>query len=401
MSASHLRRNAQLSPEQRQLAKAYHLHLDEQTLRLLAQERARADRNAQPLSLILFDITILSRAPLFLEQFIRIVTDRTRVTDHIGWLDRTHLALILPETPGAGAQTLQQEINMKYEAYAQPVSSQTFTYPQQSIPALAETVKSHNPGSGRDKGPPATEENADHADAGGKAVPPVSQQSFARIEPLLLPATTVCKRGLDLLAASLAVVFFAPLLLLIALGIKFASRGPVLYQQTRVGYLGRPFKLLKFRTMHSGARKDLHSDYLKELIHKDRPMVKLDAQSDPRIFPFGRFLRQTGLDELPQLVNVLKGEMSLVGPRPCLPYEAENYSLWHWRRLDCMPGMTGLWQISGKNETTFKEMVRLDIAYTNRRSVWFDLKIMLMTIPSIIKQARAHSHPTIRPVVRG
>jgi lipopolysaccharide/colanic/teichoic acid biosynthesis glycosyltransferase len=126
-----------------------------------------------------------------------------------------------------------------------------------------------------------------------------------------------------------------------------------------------------------------HEAHLKELIRSDRPMEKLDTGRDPRIIPGGRVLRKMCIDELPQLVNVLRGEMSLVGPRPCLPYEAEDYLRWHSHRFDVLPGLTGLWQVSGKNRLSFKQMIRLDIAYCQRMSPWLDLTIMLRTVPTI------------------
>ena len=141
--------------------------------------------------------------------------------------------------------------------------------------------------------------------------------------------------------------------------------------------------LFKFRTMHTNAATDSHRQHLQNLIKSERPMIKLDAQRDPRLVPLGSLLRASGLDELPQLLNVLRGDMSLVGPRPCIPYEYEMYEPWHHQRLDAVPGLTGLWQVSGKNRTTFEQMVRLDIDYAKRKSLWLDLKIILMTLPAL------------------
>jgi hypothetical protein len=127
-----------------------------------------------------------------------------------------------------------------------------------------------------------------------------------------------------------------------------------------------------------------HQDYLNELIKTEKPMTKLDKYNDPRIIPFGKLLRKTSIDELPQLLNVLRGEMSLVGPRPCLPYEANEYLKWHKYRFDIKPGMTGLWQVSGKNRLSFKEMIRLDILYSKRMRFWLDIWILIKTIPTLI-----------------
>ncbi len=166
---------------------------------------------------------------------------------------------------------------------------------------------------------------------------------------------------------------------LIALCVKFGSKGPVLFRQQRVGYKGRPFTCFKFRTMQAGADIQSHKNYTQQLIKSQEAMVKLDNEKDPRVIPGGRWLRALGLDELPQLLNVLRGDMSFVGPRPCIPYEYEMYEPWHCRRLDAVPGLTGLWQVSGKNRTTFEEMVKLDITYSIRKSLWLDLRIMVKT----------------------
>ena len=142
----------------------------------------------------------------------------------------------------------------------------------------------------------------------------------------------------------------------------------------------------KFRTMFVNADTNIHRGHLDHLMDSDTPLVKMDAKGDPRIIPFGRLLRATGLDELPQLINVLRGEMSLVGPRPCIPYEYDKYQRWQKERFNTLPGLTGLWQVGGKNKTTFTEMVCLDIRYARTRTWWLDLKILLKTFPAIMLQ---------------
>jgi lipopolysaccharide/colanic/teichoic acid biosynthesis glycosyltransferase len=194
------------------------------------------------------------------------------------------------------------------------------------------------------------------------------------------------KRGMDVVVALLALLLLSPLFLLIALFIKIVSPGPVFFRQTRVGRLGRRFDIWKFRTMNVDADSSAHENHLEALISRDQPMEKLDAQDDPRIIPCGKLIRQTGVDELPQLFNVLRGEMSLVGPRPCIPYEAEKFLLWQRARFDALPGITGLWQVSGKNRTTFQEMIRLDIRYARNVSFWLDVKILCKTVPAILEQ---------------
>jgi exopolysaccharide biosynthesis polyprenyl glycosylphosphotransferase len=210
-------------------------------------------------------------------------------------------------------------------------------------------------------------------------------------EPLSQGARLV-KRAFDIFAAALALVLLAPLWVLMALLIKLDSKGPVLYRQERVGMDGRIFLFLKFRTMRTGADDRVHREYQKRYIEGRpetnlgdslRPVYKL--HDDPRVTRTGRWLRRTSLDELPQLLNVLRGDMSLVGPRPPIPYEVEAYALWHRKRLDMKPGMTGLWQVSGRNRLSFDEMVRLDLFYIENWTLWLDLKIMLRTLPVLLR----------------
>jgi len=206
------------------------------------------------------------------------------------------------------------------------------------------------------------------------------------LDPHVLFRIPLGKRAIDILGSLVALLLLSPLFVLVALFIRIVSTGPVLFRQKRVGYLGRVLTMWKFRTMHVNADATLHRNYLQELIHNENVMTKLDNGRDPRIIPFGHLIRATGIDELPQLINVLLGDMSLVGPRPCLPYEAYEYHPWQMRRFDAVPGLTGLWQVSGKNRTTFKEMMRLDIGYARKRSFLLDLMIVLKTIPAIVVQ---------------
>ena len=194
------------------------------------------------------------------------------------------------------------------------------------------------------------------------------------------------KRTLDVTCTLVAAPLLLPLGFLIALMIKIVSPGPVLFRQERVGYRGQRFTCFKFRTMTVQADSRVHHEHLVGLMTSDRPMLKLDGAGDSRLIRCGLLLRSLGLDELPQLINVLHGEMSLVGPRPCIPYECQNYQPRHWRRFETLPGLTGLWQVSGKNRTTFEEMIDLDIRYVETCSPLLDLKILARTIPAIIGQ---------------
>jgi lipopolysaccharide/colanic/teichoic acid biosynthesis glycosyltransferase len=198
------------------------------------------------------------------------------------------------------------------------------------------------------------------------------------------------KRPFDLVVAGLLLAVLSPLLLVIALLVCLTSRGPILFRQERVGEGGRRFRMLKFRSMSADAPTDPHRDYAVAYIQGLAPQLASEQgllyklASDPRVTPVGRILRKLSLDELPQLWNVVRGEMSLVGPRPPLPYEVELYQPAHRARLEATPGMTGLWQVSGRNRTTFEEMVALDLEYIERCSLAFDLRILARTIPVVL-----------------
>jgi lipopolysaccharide/colanic/teichoic acid biosynthesis glycosyltransferase len=194
------------------------------------------------------------------------------------------------------------------------------------------------------------------------------------------------KRAIDIACCVAALPLLALCTLAMTLMTKVVSPGPVFFRQERVGLKGRRFKIFKFRTMYVNADTTVHQKHLTQLIGSNAPMMKLDARSDRRLIPGGWILRASGLDELPQIINVFRGDMSIIGPRPCVPYEYEQFLPWQRARFDAMPGLTGLWQISGKNRTTFEEMVRLDIHYAHHLSFWLDVKIVLLTIPALIVQ---------------
>jgi lipopolysaccharide/colanic/teichoic acid biosynthesis glycosyltransferase len=198
------------------------------------------------------------------------------------------------------------------------------------------------------------------------------------------------KRVIDVFGSCFALIMFSPLFLMIAAAIKATSSGPIFFKQKRVGLNGKTFAMLKFRSMKTNCDSALHQNYIKKYIcEQDIDAVEpgvFKLTNDSRITSIGRFIRRTSLDELPQLINVLIGDMSLVGPRPPLPYECELYDIWHRRRLlSCKPGITGLWQVLGRSRTTFDEMVRLDLKYIREWHLWLDIKILLMTPKAVIK----------------
>ncbi|MCW5961965.1 MAG: sugar transferase [Pyrinomonadaceae bacterium] len=211
-------------------------------------------------------------------------------------------------------------------------------------------------------------------------------------EPLS-DAERFLKRLFDLVFSASVLLLTAPVWILISLMIKFNSRGSVLFKQERVGMDGRQFLCYKFRTMQEGADESVHREAYRKNIEgvadanagdEDKPVFG-KVKNDPRVTSFGKFLRRTSLDELPQFLNVIRGEMSVVGARPPIPYEVEDYDIWHRKRLDMKPGITGLWQVSGRNRISFEEMVKIDLFYIENWSLWLDLKIILLTLPAVLR----------------
>ena len=216
----------------------------------------------------------------------------------------------------------------------------------------------------------------------------IGEESVVAHERAARVAAVIARRSLDLVGACLLVLILLPAILAIALAVRADSRGPALFRQRRLGRDKRPFTVLKFRTMYAHADEGPHRDYVCALIGGDAArsstggLYKLGG--DDRVTRVGRFLRRWSLDELPQLWNVLRGEMSLAGPRPVLGYEVDVYPAWYEERFAVKPGMTGLWQVSGRNERTYEEMVRLDIEYVRRRSLWLDLSILARTCWTVV-----------------
>lgn len=203
-------------------------------------------------------------------------------------------------------------------------------------------------------------------------------------------ATQRLKRLIDIAGSLAALTFLSPVFLVLAAAVKLTSKGPVIFRQPRVGQYGRAFTFLKFRSMYSNNDSKIHEEYVAQLISgKEKKSdgtteTVFKIKNDPRITPLGRFLRKTSLDELPQFWNVLRGEMSLVGPRPPVLYEVAKYDVWHLHRLNAKPGLTGLWQVEGRSRVRFDDMVRLDLRYTRATSMWLDLKILIKTPKAVV-----------------
>lgn len=340
-----------------------------QFLNRLRIEKRRADRSRLPLSIALF---VISEEPpvtsVRIKEFLKTLQSKTRETDIKGWLGGNVLGLILPDTNEKGTQQCIQKIlnsngNLSYSII-------TGTYPDNLFQKLLEEEK---------KEPDLFPVDLDHA---------------IRSRPV----QKVLKRIMDIIGALTGLILFSPLIFLTALAVKVTSPGPIIFKQERFGAKGVRFLFYKFRSMYLGMDDRIHREYTENLIKgelekinqgdTDAPLYKL--KSDPRITPVGKIIRKTSLDELPQFINVLKGEMSLVGPRPPLPYEVEKYKPWHLRRiLEVKPGITGLWQVDGRSKTSFDEMVRLDLRYAKEWSLWLDVQILLKTIKAVLHTSGA------------
>ena len=331
---------------------------------LIERERSRSDRTGIRFSLVVFRLAARKRDTYrTLYHLAGLLISNARTSDEIGWFDKTSLGVVLIGAGEAGATEFGRKVTASLpDGVAIPKVS-VYVYP--------------NKGQGEKQPQLPIEYAALPEDA---AMPSV----FFRQLPLW-------KDILDVVFALIALTVLSPLFLLIAVYIKIADPGPAFFRQDRIGFRGKKFECWKFRTMKVNNDAAAHEEYLKSLIKGgDQAMIKLDARKDPRIIPLGWLLRQSGLDELPQLFNVLRGDMSLVGPRPCLPYEAKEYDQWHAERFDSVPGLTGLWQVSGKNRTTFKDMMRFDIRYSRRMSFWMEIQILFKTFPAIVQQIRDH-----------
>lgn len=329
---------------------------------IIENEKARSDRHGTALSLLVYDLSPLAQQEM--PRFIASLLKTVRRTDHVGWIEKSAVGVVLPFSSKAGAQAFLD--HCWSEDRLPRVSVQVYTYPDQWLSRSPET---DNDGSERGN------------DGTRAARSPIDASRLDRMAFVEMPP--IWKRTIDIVGAMAGLLLASPIMALTAAFIKLVSPGPVMYRQSRVGIGRREFVFFKFRTMHVATTDSSHADYVRQLIAGNQTMEKLD-EKDPRIIRGGSVIRKTCIDELPQLYNILRGDMSLVGPRPCIPYEADEYLRWHAERFSVLPGLTGLWQVSGKNRLTFEQMIRLDITYQNRMSPWLDLWIILLTIPTVL-----------------
>jgi len=339
---------------------------------IVTRERVRSDRTGHDFSLIVFDLKTLEQNELGKKALWYLLRKRLRSYDDIGWYEKNRLGVLLPETGADTAKKLAAEICCNIIPKKLNARYTVLTYPSHWINDRKEDCR---------RGA-SQEAESQHCPMAAWAA---AHHKLLTCVPLPHTRMPLWKRAIDILGAAFGLLLLLPVLVLIAAYIKIVSPGPAVFKQKRVGFLGKTFMCLKFRTMRREADTIVHNHYFSKLMSSELPMEKLDNR-DSRIIPLGKFLRKAGLDELPQLLNVLAGDMSLIGPRPCIPYEAEQYLLWQMRRFEAVPGLTGLWQVNGKNKTTFNQMMRYDISYAFKKNFLLDTAILLKTIPAVIRQ---------------
>ena len=349
-------------------------------LRMLYLERKRTERSGRPFVLMLLESTRLLRNgdQDALGKVFSALVNSTRDTDTTGWYQNdSTIGVIFTELgPAAdGASAARALLSKVTNALSSNLSIGEINELRVSFRIFPEDWSS--------RGPAPETESAFY------------DGLFRQMAPK--PFSKVVKRSMDVVGSLLALILGFPVFLLVALAVKLTSRGPILFRQERVGQYGRKFSFLKFRSMYTACDDTVHREFTKQFISNIDGGTESHSQksyklvADNRVTRVGHFLRRSSLDELPQFINVLKGEMSLVGPRPPLPYEVENYHTWHRARLlAAKPGITGLWQVRGRSRVKFDDMVRMDLRYANSWSLWLDVKILLETPFAVLSGSGAH-----------
>ena len=336
--------------------------------RMIVLERKRTERSGKPFLLMLIEgresLRPVNGTQELLRKLVFVLKNSTRETDSVGWYETdSTVGVLFTEVNTADDATMAAILAKIAKGLQGHLSAEQMALLDVSLYRYPE-----------EKQPP---QHLDHL-----VLYPDLPRRDAKNR-----AGHFVKRSIDVVVSALLLVLLLPLLLLIVLAIKLTSMGPVLFKQERIGQYGIPFTFLKFRSMHVNSDSGIHKEYVSRLISGEKAVHHAGTNGgvykitkDPRVTAVGRFLRRSSLDELPQLWNVFLGEMSLVGPRPPIPYEFERYDIWHRQRvLEAKPGITGLWQVTGRSRTSFDEMVRLDLKYVRSWSLWLDLKILLQT----------------------
>jgi len=380
------------------------LHSPEKLRFILERERSRSDRTGDEFSLVVFNLSGTGALDYSAVGLLsNILTIRIRATDEVGWFEKGRVGVVLPHTPSEGAWRFADNIARELAATTHEAPSRrVFTYPSkwwssqdtnepymQNGDAGAEYMPmapTSRPGE-KEGGREAEGEETGEGLARGETniAPTDNSRSVGDLEGILVNRSPVWKRLMDLAGSTVALVIFTPVMLLVAIAVKFTSRGPVFFKQQRAGLGGKPFMLLKFRSMCMGA--EAKKQELMKYNERKGPAFKMEH--DPRVTPIGRFIRKWSLDELPQLINVFVGDMSLVGPRPPTMDEVPQYDSWQGERLNVKPGITCIWQITARHDSDFNKWVRLDIAYKRKYSILMDFAILLKTLPAVISRKGA------------
>jgi len=344
--------------------------------KVLSLERKRSERSRQRFVLMLLHVGQLLQGEgreAVLDSITRALSASTRETDLHGWYkEDMAVGVICTEIGSGGMSSILSALHSRVcTTLRNNLNLEQMNLIHVSFHVFPDDLDLENGGRPADK----------------RLYPDFSAQGSAA------RASQTIKRSIDIIGSLCALVLLSPLLIIVAVVIKLTSKGPILFKQQRLGQYGVRFTFLKFRSMYFQSDAKIHRDYVRQLISGNRDYQRPESDSgvykikdDPRVTPVGRLLRKTSLDELPQLFNVLKGEMSLVGPRPAIPYEVEAYEIWHRRRfLEVKPGITGLWQVEGRSRVKFDEMVRLDLKYAKTWSPWLDIKILLRTPTAVLR----------------
>lgn len=344
-------------------------------VRMLRLERKKCERSGESFMLMLVDLANLSgrnAARNAVRDISMAIAASTRETDVFGWYEQGQVLGLLISQIGKGSSPSSATLVASRVRNAMQTRLTGETFDALDLRVRIFPDESH--------------------DERGNGTGFTFYRDLSAVHDVRRSARTA-KRLIDIVISALGLIALLPVMLAIALLVKFSSKGPVLFRQRRIGQFGVPFTFLKFRSMYPDNDPRIHQEFVARLIAgnaqsqngNDSGKATYKIVNDPRITPIGRFLRKSSLDELPQLINVLKGEMSLVGPRPPVPYEFERYQLWHKRRVvEVKPGITGLWQVHGRSKTSFDEMVRLDLRYVRAWSLWLDLKILTQTPKAVL-----------------
>jgi lipopolysaccharide/colanic/teichoic acid biosynthesis glycosyltransferase len=351
----------------------YGFYMERYFNNLLVVERKRSERSRKPFLLMLIDISKVAAngQNSFIRKLSNVLEISSRDIDIKGWYkNKKILGIIFTESQKGCWKILVTKIKTNISDMLKPEIANAIEISWIDFP----------------------QEHDNQIHSEGKS--DVNLYKSRDLETISNKTGVFAKRSVDLIGSIFGILLFSPVFIVIPILIKLTSKGPVLFRQERAGKGGKTFSFLKFRSMYVNNDATIHKDFvtdfikgnIKESADGQKPVFKI--QNDPRITPIGRFLRKTSLDEIPQFINVLMGDMSLVGPRPSIPYEVEQYDLWHRRRvLEVKPGITGLWQVEGRSSLTFDNMVRLDLQYIKRCSFFLDMKLLIKTPFMLVKGA--------------